>query len=90
MNSTVESAISNILYDDTLNIDGNIMIDGNTIGITEYLNDAQLSRFDAIDIIYEEGLISEEKRIDCFCYSLNSKKVENEECLFKISMILPL
>ena len=80
--------VSNILYDDEFNIDGYITIDDETVSITEYLNDSKASRFDAINLIYGEGLISEEEKIEYYCQLFNNKNFENEECLFSMGMIL--
>ena len=67
MKETDEEIIQNIIYEDSISINGQIEIDNKVLDLDDYFNYESLSRFDLVNLLYEYAILTEEQKIECYC-----------------------
>lgn len=83
-NETSESFLQKITSDN-LSIDGYTANENNqSISLTDYFTQNQASRFDIVDMAYQNNLITETEKIETYCNLYENRQFENMTCLHKV------
>lgn len=81
INSSYENLKDAILNKTNISIDGTIIINNETLPIDNYLNYNSISRYDIVEWLYNNSVLTVEQKIDCYCELLLTKNFENIYCL---------
>ncbi|MBR6768622.1 MAG: hypothetical protein IKM34_03950 [Clostridia bacterium] len=87
-NETSDTFIQKITSDN-LSIDGYTANENSqSISLTDYFTQNQASRFDIVDIAYQNNLITETEKIEAYCNLYENKQFENTPCLHGVVVTL--
>ena len=83
-NETSETFLQKITSD-TLSIDGYATNENSqSISLTDYFTQNKASRFDIVDIAFQDNLITETEKIEAYCSLYENWQFENITCLHKV------
>ncbi len=79
--SSTQEVLASIRSDDVFSMDGIIVTDSGNYVITDYYDFSVTSKYEIAEWAYENDLISEEEKIDCYCDLVIKRNFDNIECL---------
>lgn len=79
--SSKQSIIASIKSNDVFSMDGTIVTDLGKYDVSEYYDFSEVSKYDIANWAFENGLITEEEKIDCYCDLFLLQNFDNIFCL---------
>lgn len=87
-NETSETFLQKITSD-IFTIDGNVSEENEEIvSLTDYFAQKKVSRFDIVEIAYQNNLITENEKIETYCKLIENQQFENASCLHSVILML--
>lgn len=79
--SSSQDILASIKSDEVFTMDGNIITNFGNYDITDYYDFSEVSKYEIANWAFENELISEEEKIDCYCDLVIQRNFDNIDCL---------